>query len=345
MVEQNKNTQLQKDIFDLSETEFIDYFKEKVVPHLNEIQVQLSSQAYTILIIVMIAIFAPQCAGSIFFLIFFIALSSFADTGNLPIWSFLLFILFSLLFTAIPIYSIVKALKARRTKNSFLSKNKLFKHLGLEYFSLRWSQHEDVRALQRVINVYEDILLYTFWLRRGIDEIIKSSYHNIPFTIIEQAPMERKYGLVLMTKINKYFKEDLWLRSSFGLGRALFMTEYQTPVYDEIVLEDVNFAKEYKICGKDQVEARYLLTPTFMERLLKYKNKKRCNIEVFFSQKYSEYGNTFFYIQTDKNMFELPIICETNVEKIAKNTYNIISEIKEILEIIDALKLDQDIGL
>ena len=35
----------------------------------------------------------------------------------------------------------------------------------------------------------------------------------------------------------------------------------------DVKLEDISFDKRFNVYTKDQVEARYLTTPTFMERL------------------------------------------------------------------------------
>ncbi|MBR1460494.1 DUF3137 domain-containing protein, partial [bacterium] len=42
--------------------------------------------------------------------------------------------------------------------------------------------------------------------------------------------------------------------------------------FDKVKLEDVDFGKEYSVKSEDQVEARYLVTPSFMER---FKNLKK----------------------------------------------------------------------
>ena len=44
-------------------------------------------------------------------------------------------------------------------------------------------------------------------------------------------------------------------------------------------------------------------------------------------------------------MFELPNGDLEAIAKEPKHFYNIISEIKEIMQIVEALKLDQDIGM
>jgi hypothetical protein len=48
-----------------------------------------------------------------------------------------------------------------------------------------------------------------------------------------------------------------------------------------VTLEDPEFEKEFIVLSEDQIESRYILTPSLMERILEY--KKKLNIELAFS--------------------------------------------------------------
>ena len=79
-----------------------------------------------------------------------------------------------------------------------------------------------------------------------------------------------------------------------------------------------------------------------MNRLLKYKKEhNNCSIDILFSNSISNKENVFICISSQKNYFEMP---EQDWQDVNKS-YKIIGEIKEILLIVDALKLDQDIGM
>ena len=109
-----------------------------------------------------------------------------------------------------------------------------------------------------------------------------------------------------------------------------------------VKLEDVEFEKHFEVYGTDQIESRYLLTPSFMQRLLDYKLTKQYRIEVVFSKEISSDQNMFFFIHTDKDHFELP----KDITLLDQDSfYGLIKEITDILEIVDALKLDQNIGM
>ena len=106
-----------------------------------------------------------------------------------------------------------------------------------------------------------------------------------------------------------------------------------------VKLEDLNFDKRFSVYSKDQIEARYLVTPTFMERLnnLKIKfatNKIKC---AFFN------SQILFAIPSDKDLFEFGTFYRSlrNKQKV-KEFYD---EIMAIYNMIDYFKLSEKTGL
>ncbi|MBR1460493.1 DUF3137 domain-containing protein, partial [bacterium] len=109
--------------------------------------------------------------------------------------------------------------------------------------------------------------------------------------------------------------------------------------FKKVILEDVVFDKDYSVKSKDQVEARYLITPSFMERFKKlgkaYKSKQiKCAL-------FEEH--LMFAISTPKDLFEVgsiyhPLSDTRQIEVF----YN---EISAIFDIIDEFKLNEKIGL
>jgi hypothetical protein len=108
---------------------------------------------------------------------------------------------------------------------------------------------------------------------------------------------------------------------------------------ERVKLEDPVFEKQFEVFGSDQVEARYLLTTSFMDRLLKL-------AEIFQSGSIqaSFYNNTLLImVPTYKNYFETASIFKPAnfIEEI--NT--ILSEMKLVFDMIDTLKLYERTGL
>ena len=107
----------------------------------------------------------------------------------------------------------------------------------------------------------------------------------------------------------------------------------------DVKLEDISFDKRFNVYTKDQIEARYLLTPMFMERLK--------SLETAFGTKgikCSFFNNQImFAIPTKKDLFELgSLFTSLKSNKAVEKFYN---ELKSIHEMIDHFKLNEKIGL
>ena len=102
-------------------------------------------------------------------------------------------------------------------------------------------------------------------------------------------------------------------------------------------LEDPEFEKCFDVISNDQIEARYLITPAFMNRMVEL-NKKGIGRTMSVS---FENDNINIAIASSKDWFEIPLF------KPATDIANyraIILELISIFSIIDTLKLDQNIG-
>ncbi len=108
---------------------------------------------------------------------------------------------------------------------------------------------------------------------------------------------------------------------------------------ERVKLEDVVFEKHFEVYSSDQIEARYLLTTAFMERILKlkelYRGKK---IEISF------YTNKILLaIDTREDMFEPCSFFKTNLRK--EKFDMVFEQFWTIFSIIHILKLNQNIGM
>lgn len=106
----------------------------------------------------------------------------------------------------------------------------------------------------------------------------------------------------------------------------------------KINLEDPEFIKQFHIQSEDEIEARYLVTPAFMERFLNLttafgtKNAK-CS---FYSDK------IMIAISTRKDLFECGTLYKPFTE--SKNI-KLFKELQSILDLIDYFKLNEKTGL
>jgi len=170
------------------------------------------------------------------------------------------------------------------------------------------------------------------------DDRFIGEYHNIPVDISEICIKRKLYkdsqiifnGLLLSIPSNKEFNGTIIFREK-GLCHI------GTEGLNKINLEATEIEKEYDIFASDNIEARKILTPAFLVRLLELSKKLKTKIYVSFEQ-----NKVNVAIQSKKDMFEIPII--SSVHNI-NNYKKLLSELIEILSIIDTLHLDENIGM
>lgn len=107
----------------------------------------------------------------------------------------------------------------------------------------------------------------------------------------------------------------------------------------KVILEDVEFHKRFNIKAINQIEARYFMTTSFIERIN--------NLKISFKAKkidcYSWEDNVLFIIKTKKNLFEF-----ANIHKPLTNTdeiNNLLQELDSVYKMIDHFKFDQETRL
>lgn len=104
-------------------------------------------------------------------------------------------------------------------------------------------------------------------------------------------------------------------------------------------LEDIDFEKIYNVKTTDEIEARYLLTPSFMERLKNIQTAFRTNnIKCAFSN-----DSIILAIATNKNIFEIGNLL-TPLDD-AKTLDIFFNELISLLILIDYFKLNEHTGL
>ena len=99
-------------------------------------------------------------------------------------------------------------------------------------------------------------------------------------------------------------------------------------------LEDVDFENQYDVFTNDETEARYLITPAFMERFKAIKETfKAYNVECAFYD-----GKVILALDTRRNLFELKSLSETLLNE--KQYRKIFDDIISVFKLIDHLKLN-----
>lgn len=104
-------------------------------------------------------------------------------------------------------------------------------------------------------------------------------------------------------------------------------------------LEDVEFEKKFDVFTNDEVDARYLITPSFMQRLKAMKTAFQADsVQCAFYNK-----SLLVALSTDKDLFSICSLVKPIDD--AKQYFQMYEEIISIIKLIDHFKLEQKIGL
>ena len=165
-------------------------------------------------------------------------------------------------------------------------------------------------------------LFKDFTINQG-DDYFCGIYDGVKITIAEEklqkpqdmAIMNISYehkknvfcGVCILLEMNKNFRGQ-----TIGLcDRGLFNMFCRPEGLQNVRLEDIRFEKIFEIYADNQIEARYLLTTAFMERLLKlqklYEGK---SIQFSFNN-----NKLLIAIATKQNMFETNSFFKSNLRK------------------------------
>ena len=104
----------------------------------------------------------------------------------------------------------------------------------------------------------------------------------------------------------------------------------------KVCLEDVVFSKKWKVYADDQVEARYVLTPALMERMLAVKKLFHgYRIDFSFWK-----NNLLIAVHTNKDMFETTSLFKSTLEY--GKVQEVICQLYSVFSVINTLKLNKE---
>ena len=332
----------------ISQEEFHKTYKTKIEPLLADLEadrvtVAKKSKPFIALVIISLFLFL-LCAfilksdnAKVFAVIFFI-------TGILFYW---------------PIYSMYSKLRDKLKQNII---SKIFKMYGNMYFS----------GKKDIITAYEirKMGLFPRFASKSDDDIVIGIHKNCNFVISETRLTHTEKrgkstttvtdfgGLIVKIQMNKKFAGQTII------GMKGFIQKPGNN-FEEVKLESVDFMKSRKVYATDQIEARYILTTSFIERIealgdvFHHERSKNTNstfeipktgIDFVDNMIGSAYvvsagfvdGYVYLFVPTEEDFFEIP----ANKSLYNENLYyNICTELDSILGIIEYLHIDQKTGL
>jgi hypothetical protein len=179
--------------------------------------------------------------------------------------------------------------------------------------------------------------------REHTEDYVKGTYENTSIELME-ARLEIKgtkrditvfQGIIILLGMNKKFTGHTVVKRDYGKVANWFVNQMNR--LQNVQLEDPIFEREFEVYSSDQTEARYLLTTSFMERLLKL-SKNADGIQCSF------YNNNLLLMLTSyENRFEVRSINQP--VDFMEDTQIIRNQMQSIFEIIDILKLNESTRL
>lgn len=181
------------------------------------------------------------------------------------------------------------------------------------------------------------------------DDCFDGIYDDVPVSIKEYVLYKKKYvknnngrilihqksgrGVLFIAKMNKNFcgqtivvKDKGWLNHFASYGKM-----------QKAGMESPDFERFFEVYTDNQIEARYLLTTTMLEHLLKLK-------QLFPKIEFSFYQQSVLInIETTKNLFECSSFFRSVINK--KRFDKTFDELYYLFSIIKTLRLNQDVAL
>lgn len=145
-------------------------------------------------------------------------------------------------------------------------------------------------------------------------------------------------GLFLVSEFPKHFKGKTVIlpdtaQSTFGDFIGSFLQSNNFSRNDLVKMDNVAFEKEFVVYGTDQIEARYILSHTLMEKILSFKKRSEHPVNLSFRG-----GKIYMAIEYNKDLFEPSVFHSLLKYKIAMEY---VETLHLAIGIVEELKLNQ----
>ena len=178
---------------------------------------------------------------------------------------------------------------------------------------------------------------------RFTDDEFVGDYHGVKFRMSETKFSINRLigftGIILAFEANKSFESHTIIVSKLAPDR------HHSFKLEPVTLEDPKFCRDYNVYSSDQTEARYLITPSFMERFRKLKVAfKTTDIAcAFFKNKVIFALDNEGLSGLSKNLFEIDAYSAFTDDREAINIFY--NELTSVLDMAAYFKLDEKTGL
>lgn len=230
-------------------------------------------------------------------------------------------------------------LQNNELKKKLFFKKKCMSKLLRVFGNIKWYNNCEVI---KTVEICETGLFPPILYRITDDEFV-GEYQGVKFRMSETTFRINDFisftGVILVFEANKSFESHTIIVSKLAPDR------HRTFNLESVILEDPVFCRDYNVYSSNQTEARYLITPTFMERFRKLKVAfKTTDIAcAFLKNKIIFALDVEGLLGLSKNLFEIDAYSAfTDGRKAINIFYN---ELTSVLDMAAYFKLDEKTGL
>lgn len=290
MIEESENTKQLRASFD-------DFYNRKLLPLFAELEKE--RRRYLTFFILGLAIMFVVLPALMLLLFWIFVMSDgggFHYEGEVPAGGIMFFILIAIVIVATPILKYQK-----KAKNRIMPE--FIKFFGSFTYQYQKTVNDSLWEKSKLVGAYN---------RHSGDDYFCGVYNDTTITISEERLLMHTRngkhsststvfdGIALILSMKKNFQGQTVVFKDWGMFNGFHSLGNLFNSLKKVTLEDSVFEKEFEVYSDDQLEARYLLTTAFMERMLKVR-------EAFKGKKiqFSFFDNMLFIaIDTNENMFE-----------------------------------------
>lgn len=223
--------------------------------------------------------------------------------------------------------------------NRLSLKRKCMSKLLRVFGNIKWYNNSEVIKTDEIHKTG----LFKVIADRFTDDEFVGDYHGVKFRMSETRFRVNEHvgftGVILAFEANKPFESHTIIVSKLAPDR------HHSFKLEPVTLEDPKFCRDYNVYSSDQTEARYLITPSFMERFRKLKVAfKTTDIAcAFFKNKVIFALDNEGLSGLSKNLFEIDAYSAFTDDREAINIFY--NELTSVLDMAAYFKLDEKTGL
>ncbi len=233
--------------------------------------------------------------------------------------------------------------KAPFSEHNHLVKRELVTRLA-RFFDLNF----ELKPVVTPVGALRRLGLVSSYDRKSAEDRVYGVYEGVEIDLVElhleqkRRSKNRTYyvtvfrGPVFVFSFPKRFNGRTIIKSD-----ATSVGNWFTGVFssgERVKLEDPEFERHFEVYGTDQVEARYLLTPSFMEALLGLRQSLKSGVQAAFDG-----GQLYITANNNQDRFESGGWSQD--ETMAQQVDRFVQELGVVFRIIDDLNLQSRTGL